>query len=169
MKTRGQRDIAAFGAGCFWSIQYIFSDTNGVIETAAGYMGGDEKKYPNPSYEQVCANKTRYAEIVQVIYNPKRVSYEQLLDIFWQNHDPTTPNRQGPDFGTQYRSVIFYHNTEQKNKAEKSLEKFQEKIEKKIVTQIAPASAFYKAEEHHQDYVKKHGEKACHFYKPINL
>lgn len=155
-------ETATFGAGCFWQVQLIYSETPGVISTRAGYMGGDEKQYGNPSYEDVCTDETGHAEVVEIVFDPTKVSYERLLEIFWQNHNPTTPNRQGPDVGTQYRSVIFYYTEEQKKIAEKSLKEVQKKFKNKIVTQIVSASAFHAAEEYHQDYLKKRGKTSCH-------
>lgn len=157
-KTR----LATFGAGCFWGVEDLFMAVKGVKSTAAGYMGGEMK---NPTYEDVCSDDTGHAEVVQVEYDSKIVSYEELLKIFWENHNPTTLNRQGPDAGTQYRSVIFYHSDEQKKAAEKSkseLEKSKKWGNKKIVTQIVPATSFYKAEEYHQKYLQKHGRSSCH-------
>lgn len=147
---------ATFGAGCFWHVEDLLSKTNGVKSTAVGYSGG---QLPNPSYEEVCTDKTGHAEVVEVEYDPKEISFEDLLDVFWNNHNPTTLNRQGPDVGIQYRSAIFYHNDEQKEVAEKSKEELEKsgKFDKPIVTQIVPASTFYKAEEYHQKYFKKHG------------
>lgn len=147
---------ATFGAGCFWHVEDLLSKTKGVKSTAVGYTGG---QLPNPSYEEVCTDKTGHAEVVEVEYDPKEISFEDLLDVFWNNHNPTTLNRQGPDVGIQYRSAIFYHNDEQKEVAEKSKEELEKsgKFDKPIVTQIVPASTFYKAEEYHQKYFKKHG------------
>ena len=109
----------AFGCGCFWGIQYLFDKVYGVKKTDVGYMGGDEKMFPNPSYEDVCSNESGFAEVVHITFNPEKVSYKQLLEVFWKSHDPTTLNRQGADSGTQYRSVVFYHNAEQKDLASK--------------------------------------------------
>lgn len=148
---------ATFGAGCFWGVEAAFSKVPGVITTEVGYMGGTLK---NPSYEDVCTGKTGHAEVVQVTYDPEIVSYEHLLDVFWSVHDPTQLNRQGPDIGTNYRSVIFYHDAEQGRIAKKS----KENIEVsgafrfgKIMTIIMPAPEFYRAEEYHQHYHEKHG------------
>ncbi len=149
--------IATFGAGCFWHVEAAFSEVKGVLSTAVGYMGGDMK---NPSYEDVCSDETGHAEVVQVEYDPKKVSYSSVLDIFWKIHDPTTLNRQGPDEGTQYRSVIFYHDEQQKKEAEKSKLVMQKKLGEKVVTSIVKAGMFYKAEEYHQKYFRKHG-KTC--------
>ena len=147
---------ATFGAGCFWHVEDLLSKTKGVKSTKVGYIGG---QLPNPTYEEVCTDKTGHAEAVEVEYDPNEISYEELLDVFWKNHNPTTLNRQGPDIGIQYRSVIFYHNDEQKEIAEKSkqtLEKSRQ-FENPIVTEIVPTPTFYDAEEYHQKYFKKHG------------
>jgi peptide-methionine (S)-S-oxide reductase len=147
---------ATFGAGCFWGVQAAFKKVDGVLGTTVGYMGGD---YEDPAYEDVCSGKTGHAEVVKVEYDPDRVSYEDLLDVFWDIHDPTQHNRQGPDIGRQYRSVIFYYDEEQKEKAEKSkrqLEKSGE-YDDKIATQIEPAKEFWRAEEYHQNYLEKKG------------
>ena len=144
-----------FGAGCFWGVEYNFNKVKGVNEATSGYSGG---KIENPTYEQVCTNTTDHAEVVLVDYDPDVVSYNDLLQIFWKKHDPTTLNRQGPDVGTQYRSAIFYFNDEQKKTAEESLDERQEAIgSRKIVTEITKASDFWKAEEYHQKYFEKHG------------
>ena len=147
---------ATFGAGCFWHVEDMLSKTKGVKSTKVGYIGG---QLPNPTYEEVCTDKTGHAEAVEVEYDPDEISYEELLDVFWNNHNPTTLNRQGPDVGIQYRSAIFYHNDEQKEIAEKSkqiLDKSR-KYENPIVTEIVPSPTFYSAEEYHQKYFKKHG------------
>lgn len=153
---------ATFGAGCFWGVEEVFRTTPGVIETAVGYMGGT---LPNPSYEDVCTDRSGHAEVVHVEYDPEKVSYEQLLDIFWSNHDPTTRNRQGPDVGTQYRSVVFYHTPEQKTAAESGLARLSAsgKFRRPIVTEVVPASTFWRAEEYHQKYLMKRGQSSCHF------
>ena len=146
---------AMFGAGCFWGVEYNFAKVEGVNEAISGYSGG---KIDNPTYEQVCTNTTDHAEVVLVDYDSDTVSYEQLLEVFWEKHDPTTLNRQGPDMGTQYRSAIFYFDDEQKDKAAKSLQKWQTDIgDRKIVTEITKASDFWRAEEYHQKYFEKHG------------
>jgi len=145
-----------FGAGCFWHVEDLLHKTKGVKSTAVGYIGG---KLQNPTYEEVCTDKTGHAEAVEVEYDPDEISFEDLLNVFWTNHNPTTLNRQGPDVGIQYRSAIFYHDEAQKEIAEKSkleLDK-SEKFDNPIVTQIIPAPTFYKAEEYHQKYFKKHG------------
>lgn len=150
-----------FGAGCFWRVEEIFRKLPGVKETSVGYAGGTIE---NPTYEDVCSDRTGHAEVVQVSYDPKEISYEKLLNVFWENHNPTTPNRQGPDVGTQYRSVIFYHNDDQKNIAEKSKEELEKsgKFKNPIVTEIVDAKPFYKAEEYHQRYLQKRGLETCH-------
>lgn len=151
---------ATFGAGCFWGVEAAFRKVNGVIGTAVGYSGGKTK---NSTYEQVCTDTTNHAEVVQIEYDPKKVSYDQLLDVFWNNHDPTTINRQGPDVGAQYRSIIFYHNEQQKAAAIVSKEKQQKKLKnRRIVTEILPAQPFYHAEEYHQKYLEKRGLFVCH-------
>ena len=146
---------AMFGAGCFWGVEYNFNKVEGVNEAVSGYSGG---KVDNPTYEQVCTNTTDHAEVVLVDYDPNVVSYDKLLQVFWEKHDPTTLNRQGPDMGTQYRSAIFYFDSEQKKIAEESLKKRQDIIgSRKIVTEITKADDFWKAEEYHQKYFVKHG------------
>ena len=153
---RGEYQKATFAAGCFWGIQERFRTTPGVVSTAAGYIGG---RVDNPTYKQVCTDKTGHAEAVEIVYDPGKVSYEKLLDLFWDMHDPTQLNRQGPDFGSQYRSAIFYYNDEQKQMAEASKQKLVET--KNIVTQINPAGTFYGAEEYHQFYLQKKGITSC--------
>lgn len=147
---------ATFGAGCFWCVEDVFRKTKGVTSTAVGYSGGWKK---NPTYNDVCTDTTGHAEVVQVEYDPSQISYDQILDVFWNSHDPTTPNRQGPDIGTQYRSVIFCHDSEQQKSAEASKENLDRlgRFTKKIVTEIKPAAEFYKAEEYHQQYYAKCG------------
>lgn len=147
---------ATFGAGCFWCIEDVFRRAKGVISTAVGYSGGSTK---NPTYDDVCTDLTGHAEVVQVEYDPNILPYENLLDVFWSSHDPTQLNRQGPDIGTQYRSVIFYHDSQQEEIARKSKEALDKsgKFGKKIVTEIQPAAEFYKAEEYHQQYYAKCG------------
>lgn len=151
---------ATFGAGCFWGVEAAFRQISGVIATQVGYAGGTLK---NPTYEDVCTDTTGHAEVVEVEYDPERVSYEKLLEVFWKNHDPTTLNRQGPDIGTQYRSAIFYHDEEQKAMATASKKKLEEcgAYKKPIVTEITPASTFYRAEEYHQQYLEKRGLAHC--------
>ena len=158
--------IATFGAGCFWGVELKFDTTEGVVKAESGYMGG---KVDKPTYKQVCTDTTGHAEVVQVTYDPEKITYDQLLDIFWHLHDPTQVNRQGPDWGTQYRTVIFYHDDAQKGEAEKSRAALQASDEfkaqfgdKKIATEIVPAKAFWKAEDYHQDYFAKKGMESCH-------
>ena len=155
-------EMATFGAGCFWGIEAAFRRVPGVIDTAAGYSGGRTK---NPTYEDVCTDETGHAEVVQVTFDPAKVSYEQLLDVFWQIHDPTQVNRQGPDFGAQYRTAIFFHSPEQEaaaNKCKAALEA-SGKFRRPIATEITPAAPFYRAEEYHQRYLEKRGAASCHF------
>jgi peptide-methionine (S)-S-oxide reductase len=149
-------DTATFGQGCFWCAEAIFQDLKGVISVESGYSGG---KVENPSYEDVCTGTTGHAESIQVVYDPKVISYEDLLQAFWSSHDPTTLNRQGNDAGTQYRSVIFYHNPKQKELAEKYKVQLNSSGTYKdpVVTEIAPFTHFYKAEDYHQLYYKMHG------------
>lgn len=149
---------ATFAAGCFWGVEAGFRQINGVKSTQAGYSGG---KMPSPNYEDVCTDKTGHAESVEVTFDPKKVPYEKLLEVFWNSHDPTQVNRQGPDVGTQYRSVIFYHNDKQKTAAQKSKQLLQKKIKGKIATEIIPAQPFYRAEECHQQYLEKRGLSTC--------
>ncbi len=154
-------ETATFGAGCFWGVEETFRRVTGVTDTAVGYLGGTME---NPTYEDVCTGKTGHAEVVQLKYDPSVVSYETLLQTFWDNHNPTTLNKQGPDIGAQYRSAIFTHTPEQKELAEKSkasLEKSR-RFPRPIVTEITPVSAFYPAEEYHQQYLRKRGLDACH-------
>lgn len=150
---------ATFAAGCFWGVEAAFRQINGVKSTRVGYTGG---KMENPSYEDVCTDETGHAEAVEVTLDPKKISYEKLLDVFWSNHNPTQGNRQGPDVGTQYRSAVFYHNAKQKEMASKSLKEQQKKYDKKITTEIKPAEKFYVAEDYHQQYLEKKGLSTCH-------
>jgi len=148
-----------FGAGCFWGVEAAFRKLKGVRETSVGYSGGHIE---NPTYENVCSGKTGHAEVVQIEYDPDMISYEDLLEIFWKIHDPTTPNRQGPDVGTQYRSAIYFYAAAQESSAKRSKEAFQMDgvHQERIVTEIAPAQKFYRAEEYHQRYIEKGG--SCH-------
>ncbi len=150
---------ATFGAGCFWCVEGVFRNTKGVTDAMVGYSGGWMK---NPTYKDVCTDTTGHAEVIQVEYDPKVVSYEQLLDVFWNSHDPTQLNRQGPDVGVQYRSVIFSHDVEQEKIANASKENLAKsgRFERPIVTEIKPAGEFYKAEEYHQQYFAKCGIKS---------
>ncbi|MBV9467711.1 MAG: peptide-methionine (S)-S-oxide reductase MsrA [Abitibacteriaceae bacterium] len=152
---------ATFGAGCFWGVEAAFRRIKGVSNTAVGYAGGHLE---NPSYEAVCTDRTGHAEVVQVEYDPAQVSYEQLLNVFWENHNPTQVNRQGPDVGTQYRTVIFYHSPEQKAAAEASKAQLESsgRYSRPIATAIEPAPQFYRAEEYHQQYLEKRGLASCH-------
>lgn len=152
---------ATFAAGCFWGVEEAFRQVKGVKSTAVGYTGGTFK---NPSYEDVCSDMTGHAEAVQIQYEPKQVSYEQLLEVFWSVHDPTTKNRQGPDIGSQYRSMISYHTSEQEMLAKQSKENIERsgKFRNGIVTEIVPALTFYKAEEYHQQYYEKRGGGKCY-------
>lgn len=151
---------ATFGAGCFWGVEEIFRKINGVEKTTVGYMGGTLK---NPTYEDVCTDKTGHAEVIQIEYDPKKISYEKLLEIFWDLHDPTQLNRQGPDYGTQYRSAIFYHDEKQRKLAESLKDKIikSRKYSKPVVTEITKAGEFYKAEDYHQRYLQKKGSASC--------
>ncbi len=160
-KPNSGYELATFASGCFWGVESLFKQVKGVLETTVGYTGGTVS---NPTYRQVCTGITGHAEAVQIKYDPKKVSYEELLSLFWRMHDPTTPNRQGPDVGTQYRSAIFYHDEAQRKVAERSKEEFDRSgvYLKKATTQIVPASTFYEAEDYHQDYFEKQGGGACH-------
>lgn len=151
-------DLATFGAGCFWGVEAAFRKVLGVTSTSVGYMGGH---FPNPSYLDVLSRITGHAEVVQVEYDPSKVSYDELLDVFWNIHDPTSLNRQGPDRGEQYRSVIFFHNPQQEEAAKRSKEKLQMfgRFDKDIVTQIKPATEYYLATEEHQQYFEKKGQR----------
>ena len=152
---------ATFAAGCFWGVEETFRQTRGVIGTAVGYVGG---KTSEPTYEQVCSGRTGHAEAVEVTFDPTVVSYEALLKIFWENHDPTTLNRQGPDVGDQYRSAIFVQSPEQETAAKLSKASLEGsgQFRRPIVTQIVPASTFWRAEEYHQQYLAKRGIRSCH-------
>ena len=149
---------ATFAAGCFWGVEEAFRKVEGVVVVASGYSGG---KKDNPTYKQVCSGTTGHAESVQLTFDPKKVSYEDLLEIFWKIHDPTQKNRQGPDVGSQYRSVIFYHDQKQKKIAENSLKEHQKTLNKNIATEIVPFRKFWRAEEYHQDYYGKHKAYGC--------
>jgi peptide-methionine (S)-S-oxide reductase len=152
---------ATFAAGCFWGVEATFRQLPGVISTRVGYTGGT---VANPTYKDVCTDRTGHAEAVEVEYDPTKVSYEQLLDVFWENHDPTQLNRQGPDWGTQYRSAIFFHSPEQEAAAKASKEKLEKsgRYSKPVVTQIVPAATFFEAEDYHQQYLEKRGLATCH-------
>jgi peptide-methionine (S)-S-oxide reductase len=156
-----QEEKATFGAGCFWGVEVAFRQVPGVVDAVAGYLGGT---LPNPTYQDVCTGRTGHAEVVEVTYDPSRVTYDDLLDVFWKSHDPTTLNRQGPDRGTQYRSAIFYHDEQQKAAAAASKQRLETsgRFPRPIVTEITPASPFYRAEEYHQRYLEKRGLASCH-------
>jgi peptide-methionine (S)-S-oxide reductase len=152
---------ATFGAGCFWGVEVRFSQVPGVTATAVGYEGGS---LDNPTYKQVCTDGTGHAEVVELDYDPSKVSYEQLLDLFFELHDPTQLNRQGPDWGKQYRSVVFYHSPEQEAAAKQTLARLtaEKRFSRPIVTQIVPAETFWRAEDYHQKYLEKRGVASCH-------
>ncbi len=154
-------ELATFGAGCFWGVEAAFRQLPGVTDAAVGYLGGHTQ---NPTYQDVCSDETGHAEVVQVTFDPTKIRYDQLLDLFWSVHNPTTLNRQGPDVGSQYRSAIFFHTPEQQKIAQASKERLQQsgKFPRPIVTEISPASTFWKAEEYHQRYLEKHGRTSCH-------
>jgi peptide-methionine (S)-S-oxide reductase len=152
---------ATFAAGCFWGVEVTFRQLPGVISTRVGYTGGN---FANPTYKDVCTDRTGHAEAVEVEFDPAKISYEQLLDVFWENHDPTQVNRQGPDSGTQYRSAIFYHSPEQKAAAEASKARLEKsgRFSKPIATLIVPEATFFEAEDYHQQYLEKRGLASCH-------
>jgi len=152
---------ATFGAGCFWGVEATFRSIPGVVSTLVGYCGG---KTDNPTYQDVCTDTTGHAEVVEITFDPAQLPYEQLLETFWKLHDPTTPNRQGPDVGSQYRSVIFFHSPAQEAAARAAKETLDKsgKFRNPVVTQIVPAAPFYKAEEYHQRYLEKRGLASCH-------
>ena len=155
-----QTEKATFGAGCFWGVEEAFRNVKGVLSSSVGYAGGTQH---NPTYQDVCTDKTGHAEVVEVEFDPSQVSYDNLLDVFWSNHNPTTLNRQGPDVGTQYRSVIFYHSPEQQASANASKEKLEKsgRFNRPIVTQVEPAPTFWRGEEYHQHYLQKRGQAHC--------
>lgn len=155
------QEIATFGAGCFWGIEAAFRRVPGVMDAAVGYSGG---RTENPSYQDVCTDTTGHAEVVQVTFDNEKLSYEQLLDIFWTIHDPTQVNRQGPDYGTQYRTAIFFHSPEQEAAAKKSKQALEAsgKLRRPVATEITAAGPFWRAEEHHQRYLEKRGAASCH-------
>ncbi len=150
---------ATFAAGCFWGVEASFRQLPGVSDAIVGYTGGNTE---SPTYRDVCSDRTGHAEALEVSFDPQKISYDALLDHFWKMHDPTTLNRQGPDFGTQYRSAIFFHSPEQEKAARASKERWQAQFKRPIVTQIVPATTFYKAEDYHQRYLEKRGANACH-------
>jgi peptide-methionine (S)-S-oxide reductase len=153
--------LATFGAGCFWGVEATFRQVKGVKSTRVGYMGG---KTENPTYRDVCGHRTGHAEVVEVTYDPDQVKYEDLLRVFWENHDPTQLNRQGPDVGDQYRTVIFFQDAEQEAAAQASKEELERsgRFRRPIVTQIVAAPTFYEAEDYHQQYLEKRGLASCH-------
>jgi peptide-methionine (S)-S-oxide reductase len=157
--AQGEVQTAVFGAGCFWGVEETFRQTPGVIRTEVGYTGGKTK---NPTYREVCGHGTGHAEVVKVEFDASQVSYSELLDIFWGEHDPTQLNRQGPDVGDQYRSVIFFESAEQEAEAKASLERHRKDYSRPIVTQIVPAETFYPAEDYHQQYLAKRGRSSCY-------
>ena len=150
------KEIATFGAGCFWGVEAAFRSVPGVTDVASGYAGGNTE---NPTYKEVCTDTTGHAEVVEVEFDAARVSFDQLLEVLWNAHDPTTPNRQGPDMGSQYRSAVFFHNPEQQAAAEASVKRLSVsgRFANPVVTEITPAPRFYRAEEYHQRYFEKHG------------
>jgi peptide-methionine (S)-S-oxide reductase len=149
----GRQELATFGGGCFWCTEAVLQRIDGVLSVHSGYAGGTK---PNPTYEEVCTGETGHAEVIQVAYDPAKISYEEILDIFWQAHDPTTPDRQGGDTGTQYRSIILYADEAQKASAEKSRKSEQAKHRDRIVTEIKPLEKFWEAEDYHQNYYNGH-------------
>ncbi|HKY62301.1 MAG TPA: peptide-methionine (S)-S-oxide reductase MsrA [bacterium] len=153
---------AIFAAGCFWGVEETFRRLPGVIDTAVGYTGGETD---NPTYKEVCTDRTGHAEAVQVEYDPEKISYDRLLEVFWANHDPTTKDRQGPDIGSQYRSAIYFFNPEQEKTARASKEALSAsgKFRRPIVTEITPAATFFRAEDYHQRYLEKRGLSHCHY------
>ena len=152
---------ATFGAGCFWGVEAAYRQIPGVLTTTVGYLGGTLDK---PTYKDVCSGRTGHAEVVEVAYDPARITYDDLLTVFWENHDPTTLNRQGPDVGAQYRSAIFYHDDAQKTAAIASRDERDRsgRHPRPIVTEITPATSFYEAEDYHQQYLEKRGLSSCH-------
>jgi peptide-methionine (S)-S-oxide reductase len=161
MQTSEGVKEAAFAAGCFWGVQARFMEVEGVVDTEVGYMGGTKEE---PTYKEVCSGRTGHAETVHLLYDPKKVSYQELLETFWSMHNPTTPNRQGVDVGTQYRSAIFYYDQEQGEMAERSKQALEasRRYKKNVVTEIIPAPRFWRAEEYHQRYFEKKGGGTCH-------
>lgn len=153
--------LATFGAGCFWGVEAAFRQVKGVKSTRVGYMGGTLE---NPTYRDVCGHQTGHAEVVEVSYDPEQVNYDDLLRVFWENHNPTQLNRQGPDVGTQYRSAIFFHDAEQEAAARASKEELARsgRFTRPIVTEVTPAPTFYEAEDYHQHYLEKRGLASCH-------
>ncbi len=160
----GGMDKAVFAGGCFWGVEALFQELDGVINTTVGYTGGNTE---NPTYKDICYKDTGHAEAIEIVFDPSKITYTELLSYFWRLHDPTTVNRQGPDRGSQYRSAIFYYSPEQKVAAEKVMIEAQKKWSKPIVTEITPAAIFYPAENYHQDYFKKQGghHTGCHYLR----
>jgi len=156
-----KEESVMFAMGCFWGPELLFSKLKRVVKTRVGFAGGKES-YKKLPYTKVCLGNTGHAEVVKIWFDSEKISYEKLLNVFWKNHDPTQGNRQGPDSGNQYRSMIFYFDETQKNLAEKSKENLQFKLNKKITTEIVKASKFYEAEEYHQKYLEKNGQTSCH-------
>lgn len=161
MMSEQTLEQATFGAGCFWGVEATFRQTPGVVDTAVGYEGGTLE---NPTYKDVCTDETGHAEVVEVTFDPAQVSYGTLLNVFWENHNPTTINSQGPDYGSQYRSAIFFHSPEQQTAAQASKDTWDKsgRFKRPIVTEIVPAQTFYRAEEYHQQYLQKRGLAHCH-------
>lgn len=155
---------ATFGAGCFWGVEHAFRTLPGVTKTSVGYMGGTMDR---PTYENVCRDDTGHAEVVEVEFDPAKTSYEELLNLFFGSHNPTTINQQGPDVGSQYRSVIFYYSDEQKQAAEAFVKRAQSKFDRPIVTEIVPAQPFWRAEDYHQQFTEKHPEYPCHIPRKL--
>ena len=161
---KNKLEVATIGGGCFWCVEAVFENMKGVANVVSGYSGGN---VPNPSYKQVCTGMTGHAEVCQIYFDPEKVSYLKILEVFMKTHDPTTPNKQGPDFGTQYRSAIFYHSDQQKSEAESLIAKLnkEEAFDSKVVTQVVPFTAFFPAEDYHQDYYRKNpGADYCKLY-----
>lgn len=154
-------EIATLAGGCFWGLEPVFRKLDGVTNTQVGYTGGITE---NPTYKQVCTGQTGHAEAVEITFDPKKINFEKILDLFWANHNPTSLNFQGPDHGTQYRSAIFYHSEQQKELAQRSKDKLEKsgQFKQPIVTEITPAGPFYRAEEYHQQYLEKTGQASCH-------
>lgn len=152
VKEKSKTELATLGGGCFWCMEAVFQQLPGVISVTSGYAGGFTR---NPTYKEVCSGNTGHAEVIQIEFDPQKISYEEILEIFWKVHDPTTLNRQGADIGTQYRSIILYHNENQKKIAEESKAKVSKYFPRPIVTEIVPLETFYKAEEYHQNYYRK--------------
>jgi len=151
-------ETATFGAGCFWGVEAAYRQIQGVKSTRVGYAGGDTE---NPTYKDVCSGTTNHAEVVEVTFDPARVSYEELLDVFWANHDPTQVNRQGPDVGTQYRTVVFFHSPEQEKSALASRDSLKDSLDRPIATQVVPAESLWEAEDYPQQYLEKRGLSTC--------